>query len=131
MQPGAPKTGAARAPMSSARRRGFRWGFLGAAVAHAGANLVRRSRVANALGSALRATFGSVARVLHLLWLQITGLFFVAFAVIGGSAAWYEYSRHKTVSGRVVAALCFTVVFGWFGVSSFWRAGRKRPAGEK
>lgn len=114
------------AELSGARRRGFRWGWWGAAVAHVGGNMVRRSRTVNALGAAAKVTLSSAARVGHLLWLEITGLFFIAFAMIGGFAAWYEYSKHKTLSGRLVAALCFMVVFAWFGVSSFYRARHRQ-----
>lgn len=79
----------------------------------------------NALGSAAQVTLRSLTRVGHLLWLEVTGLFFVAFAVIGGLAAWHDYAKHKTLSGRVGVALCFMVIFAWFGVSSFLRARRR------
>lgn len=113
------------AQLSSARRRGFRWGWWGAAAAHVGSTMVRKSRRANALASAAQVTLRSVTRVGHLLWLEVTGLFFVAFAAIGSLAAWHEYAKHKEVSGRLAAAICFTVIFAWFGWSSFHRARRK------
>ncbi len=111
--------------MSAARRRGFRWGWWGAAVAHAGSSMVHRSRTVSAAASAGRVFWGHFSRLARLLWLEVTGLFFVAFAVIGGLAAWHEYSKYKVLSGRLAAALCFTVIFAWFGLSSFWRARRK------
>lgn len=113
------------AELSSSRRRGFRWGWWSAAAAHVGGNIVRKSRTVNALGSAAQVTLRSLTRVGHLLWLEVTGLFFVAFAVIGGLAAWHDYAKHKTLSGRVGVALCFMVIFAWFGVSSFLRARRR------
>jgi hypothetical protein len=113
------------AEVSSSRRRGFRWGWWGAAVTHVGSSLVRKSRAVNALTAAAQSVLRSAGRVGHLLWLEVTGLFFVAFAVIGGLAAWHEYTKHKVLSGRFGAALCFMVVFAWFGLSSFWRARRK------
>jgi hypothetical protein len=79
----------------------------------------------NALGAAAKVTLASLSRVGHLLWLEITGLFFTTFALIGGLAAWHDYAKHKALSGRVALALCFMVVFAWFGVSSFCRARRK------
>jgi hypothetical protein len=88
--------------------------------------MVRRSRTVNALAAGGRAAWASLSRIGHLLWLEVTGLLFVFFAVIGGLAAWHEYSKHKMVSGRLVAAVCFSVVFGWFGLSSFWRVRRRR-----
>ena len=87
--------------------------------------MVRRSRTVNALGGAAKVTLRSAARVGHLLWLEITGLLFVAFAAIGGLAVWHNYSKHKVLSGRLLAAICFMLIFAWFGVSSFWRARHK------
>jgi len=113
------------AQLSSARRRGFRWGWWGAALTHVGRETVGKSRTVRALGSAARVTLGSVAKAGHLLWLEVTGLFFVAFAAIGGAAAWRDYSRHKALSSRFAAAIFFTVIFAWFGVGSFLRARRK------
>ena len=111
--------------LSSSRRRGFRWGWWGAAATHVGSKMVRKSRTVNALGSAAQVAFRSLSRVGHLLWLEVTGLFFVTFAVIGGLAAWHEYSKYKTLSVRLGAAICFMVVFAWFGLNSFWRARRR------
>ena len=111
--------------LSSARRRGFRWGWWSAALTHVGGNMVRKNRTVNALASAGQVTLRSVRKVGHLLWLEVAGLFFLAFAVTGGLAAWHDYSRHKTLSSRFVAAICFTVIFAWFGLSSFLRARRK------
>jgi hypothetical protein len=114
--------------LSSARRRGFRWGWWGAAAAHVGGNMVRKSRTVNALGSAARVTAHSVAKAGRVLWLEVTGLFFVAFAAIGSLAAWHEYSKYKVVSGKLIAAICFMFLFAWFGLSSFQRARRKAGA---
>ena len=93
------------------------------AARHAG-----HTRTVSALISAGRVTATHVGRVLHQLWLEVTGFVFFVIAVIGFSALVREY--HKYQAGqvdlkRVLVALCFTLVFGWFGVSSFWRARRK------
>jgi len=111
--------------LSSSRRRGFRWGWWSAAAAHVGGNMVRKSRTVNALGSAARVTLRSLSKAGHLLWLEVTGLFFLAFAMVGGLAAWHDYAKHKELSGRVAAAISFMLLFAWFGVSSFLRAKRK------
>jgi len=113
------------AEMSSSRRRGFRWGWWGAAATHVGGNMLRKNRTVNALGSAARVTLRSAGKVGHLLWLEITGAFFLAFAAIGGLAAWHDYYKHKMLSARVGAAICFMVVFGWFGLTSLWRARQR------
>lgn len=113
------------AELSSSRRRGFRWGWWGAAATHVGGNMLRKNRTVNALGSAARVTLRSAGKVGHLLWLEITGVFFLAFAAIGGLAAWHDYYKHKVLSARAWAAICFMVVFAWFGLTSLWRARQK------
>jgi hypothetical protein len=71
-------------------------------------------------------TIGASAKhASHLLWLQITGSFFVFFAVIGSMAALREYHRWQSAEigpARVYAAIGFSVVFAYFGVSSFWQS---------
>ncbi len=87
-----------------------------------------RSRLLRVGWSALAASLGSVGRVLQLLWLQITGVFFVAFAVIGGLAFFREYrawTADKVGPERALLALMFSLMFAYFGVSSFWRASRR------
>jgi len=89
---------------------------------------VKRSRAYVALLSGARATLGHFGAVLHQLWLEVTGFVFLVFASIGGVAMFREYSAYhagKGTNGRVAAAAGFSLVFAWFGVSSFWRARRK------
>ena len=99
-------------------------GILGRVAARqAGGN-----RIVRAGWGALRTTAGHVGRVLHLLFLEIAGVFFLAFAAGGGIAAWREY--HKWSAGQIgpekmLLAMAFSGLFLWFGVSSFWRAGAK------
>ncbi len=76
----------------------------------------------------LRVTTAAFGRVLGILWLEVTGFVFLSLAGIGGLAFAREYAKYeagKTSSGRVVLAVCFTLTFAWFGVTSFWRARRK------
>jgi hypothetical protein len=73
-------------------------------------------------------TFRRVGRVLHILWLEVTGLFFLVLALVGGGAAVREYHRHAAANGSVakmLLAAAFAVVFAYFGVSSFWQSRRK------
>jgi hypothetical protein len=87
-----------------------------------------KARVVRAAWAATRAVGSSLVRAAHLLWLQITGLLFAAFAVTGMLAVVREYGKYsegKTGPGRVIATLAFSLVFAWFGASSFWRAGRR------
>ena len=96
------------------------------------ADMVKRSRTGQALLAGLRATARSFGRVLHQLWLEVTGFTFLAIAGIGALAGLREYGKyqsgHAAGPGRLVLAVCFTVSFIWFGVSSFWRV-KKRAKG--
>jgi hypothetical protein len=77
---------------------------------------------------AARATSSHFGRVLGQLWLEVTGFVFLFLAGIGLIAFFREYTRYQAghaTSNRVVLAVCFAGLFGWFGVSSFWRV-RKR-----
>ncbi len=85
----------------------------------------QRSRWGRGALAGGRAVLGSALKAAHILWLQITGVFFVFFALASGIAFWKEYhawGAGKVGAGRWVLALCVCVIFAWFGVSSFWRA---------
>ena len=88
----------------------------------------KRSRMVRAATSAFTTTARAFGRVLHQLWLEVTGLVFLLMAASGGIASAHEYTQYqagKAGFGRVVVAVCFTATFAWFGVSSFWRVRRK------
>lgn len=77
---------------------------------------------------AVRATATHVGRVLHLLFLQVAGVFFLAFAAAGGIAGWREYQKWSAGEigpGKMLLAAAFSAMFLWFAVSSFWRSGKK------
>src|ERR1700675_1338000 len=88
-----------------------------------------RSRRGRAVLAGTRAIARSFGRVLHQLWLEVTGFTFLAIAGIGALAGMREYGKyqsgHAAGPGRLVLAVCFTVSFIWFGVSSFWRVRKK------
>jgi hypothetical protein len=101
---------------------------LGIAARVAGKQ-IKGSRTYGAVLGGVRATLGHFAGVARQLWHEITGFVFLAFAVFGVGALVKEYLAYhagRADSNRVVAAAGFTVVFGWFGLSSFWRARRPR-----
>jgi len=102
------------------------------AAANVASNLVERSRTGRAVLAGTRAIARSFGRVLHQLWLEVTGFTFLAIAGIGALAGMREYGKyqsgHAAGPGRLVLAVCFTVSFIWFGVSSFWRV-KKRAKG--
>ena len=87
-----------------------------------------RSRLLAAAWRGIRTTAVSLGRVLHRIWLEVTGVFFLIFALVGGAAAWREYPIYK--AGRadllhLLAPALFSVLFAWFGLTSFWRAHKK------
>ncbi|MFZ0817177.1 MAG: hypothetical protein WAM78_16775 [Candidatus Sulfotelmatobacter sp.] len=88
----------------------------------------QRNRLVRAAGSAVATTGRAFGRVLHQLWLEVAGLIFLVMASSGGIASVKEYTKYEAGRaglGRVVVAICFTVTFTWFGVSSFWRVRKK------
>ena len=103
------------------------WQKVGLAARIAGQQ-AQRSRTFNAAWSAVRATARSFGNVLHQLWLQVTGVLFLAMALGLGGAAVKEYGKYHAGTagpGRAVVAAGFTLTFAWFGLSSFWRVRRK------
>jgi hypothetical protein len=95
----------------------------------AAVNMVERSRMGRAALAGMRASARSFGRVLHQLWLEVTGFTFLAMAAVGAMAVIREYGRyqsgHAAGPGRLVLAICFTLSFTWFGVSSFWRVNKR------
>ncbi len=78
--------------------------------------------------SAAKATLQNFGRVGRLLWLEITGLFFIVFAlgfIARMPRAYDNYASGKGPRGHLILLLVLTVLFAWFGVTSFWRARRR------
>jgi hypothetical protein len=93
-------------------------------VTRVAAQRVRGSRTLGAIGKAVGTTLRSWGLVLRQLWLEVTGLVFLAMA--GTGALWLvrQFSKHSSArptSGRTAVAICFILTFAWFGVTSFWR----------
>jgi hypothetical protein len=89
---------------------------------------IRKTRMYSAVSAAGRATFSQLSRVLGQLWLEVTGFVFLALAGIGLLAFVREYSKYHaghSGSSRTILAACFMTLFGWFGLSSFWRVRKK------
>ncbi len=86
-------------------------------------------KVSRGLFAGAGAFVKALSHVAHMLWLEVTGFVFLCFAVIGGFALFREYPglRAGSVSqGKFGVTLLFSVMFAWFGISSFWRARRKK-----
>jgi hypothetical protein len=97
-------------------------------IARVASRQAGKSRIVGAVWRGLRVTAASFWRVLGILWLEVTGFVFLCLSGIGGLALAREYTKYQAGqvgSGRVILAVCFTLTFAWFGVSSFWRARRK------
>jgi hypothetical protein len=88
-----------------------------------------QARTFGALLQAGRVTVTHVSRILHVLWLEVTGFVFLGIATITGFALYHEYGQYqagKIGPGRPWLAGGVTLLFAWFGLTSFWRAGKKR-----
>jgi hypothetical protein len=93
------------------------------------ARQVGRTRIGAALLSGARVTAASVGKVLHVLWLEVTGFIFLCLGLIGAGAGLREYHRYGLGSGnlnKIWASGIFALLFAYFAVTSFWRARRKR-----
>jgi hypothetical protein len=94
-------------------------------VARVAARMAGRNRYVAAAGRALQTAGGSWGRILGTLWLEVTGFVFLSLAAFGAFAFAHEYGKYgagRGEPGRLALSVCFTLIFGWFGVSSFWRA---------
>ena len=97
-------------------------------LARVAAQRAGRTRTFGAILQGGRALASHWGRVLGQLWLEVTGFVFLALAGIGGIAFMREYAAYhagKPVAQRMLIATLFTLMFAWFGVSSFWRVRKK------
>ena len=98
-------------------------------VARVAGQQAGRSRTFNALMGAVRTTGRSFGNVMHQLWLELTGVIFLVMALSLAGISVKEYGKYhagQASAGRVALAVCFTLTFAWFGLSSFWRVRKKR-----
>jgi hypothetical protein len=89
----------------------------------------RNKRIFRGVRSGATAFLGSVLGTLRVLFLEVSGFVFLCFCVIIVSAFLREYRRyemHQAGMERVVLAGAIGIMFFYFGLSSFWRARRKR-----
>ena len=78
--------------------------------------------------SGVRTAGRAFGRAAHQLWLEVTGVIFLIMALSFAGATVKEYEKYHAGgggSGRLAIAVCFTLTFSWFGLSSFWKARRK------
>lgn len=101
---------------------------LGIAARIAGQQ-VKRTRTYGAVLNGARTTLRHFTGVIGQLWLEVTGFVFVVFAVAGSVGTVREYGLYhagKAAGSKVAVAAGFTLMFGWFGISSFLRSRRKK-----
>ena len=73
-------------------------------------------------GAELGRSFWRVTRqIFH----EVTGAFFILFAVIGGVSLWREW-RRGSEEWLIALAAAFTLMMTWFAVTSFRSARRVR-----
>jgi len=117
-----------RIPIVAAVSNARKFGIVARVATRMAAKQAGRNRIVTAFLQGCRVTLESFARVLHLLWLEISGFFFLAFAGIGALALIREYPKYqegKIGPAKLMAAVCFLLLFAYFGVSSFWRVRKK------
>ena len=66
-------------------------------------------------------------RVGGILWLEITGSFYLIIALVFVAALWKEHTdwMHGLNRTKLLAESAVMLVFLYLGVSAFWRASRK------
>ena len=82
----------------------------------------------------MSTTLKSYRRIFRMLFLEVTGVFFLFFALIGSFAVVREYrawSAGQIEIGKLILALGFALMFLWFAVTSFRRARKKIIASGK
>jgi len=103
-------------------------GTQGRALLRVAGRKTGENRWVRAFYRAGSVTLRSVTRVLHVLWLEVTGLLFLTLAVVGAGAAVREYHRRSlgtASTGKMLLAAGFALLFTYFGVNSFWRSRRR------
>ena len=86
----------------------------------------RVARGAGRFGASIWRPFAHASGVL---WLQITGVFFALFTLFFVVHASQVYRAAGWNDRHGVVYILLAILFGWFAVSSFWRANRKQKKG--
>ncbi|MDR3762563.1 MAG: hypothetical protein P4M01_00555 [Acidobacteriota bacterium] len=89
----------------------------------------RNSRYFHGVVSGAGAFFSALSTALRVLFLELSGLLFLLFSisiVVAFFREYHQYEQHHGSLERVVLAGAVGAMFLYFGVSSFWRARRRR-----
>ena len=88
-----------------------------------------QSRTLGAMRAGAAGALKSFRKAAHGLFLDVTGVFFVLFVLVGVGATirgYTAWSAGKIGPGKVLLAVSFTVLFSYFAFTSFWRSRRRR-----
>ena len=128
-----PQGGVTITDMKDTRSQGSLGGILGFGAGTAFRKLRgepgRNRRIFSGLRSGGAAFLKSVLATLHVLFLEVSGLVFLFFsiAIVGEFVREYKkYVTHQAGVHRVILAGAVGAMFMYFGMSSFWRARRRR-----
>ncbi|MGA3010484.1 MAG: hypothetical protein ABSD72_09500 [Terracidiphilus sp.] len=103
----------------------------GSAAAHAGQTKHAAGRAAGQVTKGVARGVGGFLRPFRrlgaILWLEVTGAFFLIFGMVSASFLWKHRASYAQGPDHreFLAAAAMTAVFFYLGVTSFWRA-RKR-----
>jgi hypothetical protein len=89
----------------------------------------RNAKIFRGAKSGLSGFLKPVSAALRVLFLEVSGFVFLCFSVAIVSAflrEYRKYQKHQAGLDRVILAGAISTMFFYFGVSSFWRARRKR-----
>jgi Mn2+/Fe2+ NRAMP family transporter len=93
---------------------------------------VKKDRLLNAIFAGSKTLLVSLGRTLYAFWLQTTGLVFMVFTVMAGSALVRQYHKdHFADRQRLWLTGAFFVVCLWFTLVSFRRAKKTLKAKAK
>jgi hypothetical protein len=85
------------------------------------------ARTTGSLGRGVAGLLRPFRRVGGILWLEVTGVFFLLFVVVFAPTLWRTRASyaHGTDHRTFLAAAAIMVVFLYLSISSFWRARKK------
>jgi hypothetical protein len=87
-----------------------------------------RKRLGYAVFVGARTLVVSFARTLYALWMEVTGLLFGIFTVMGVAALikFYRANPQMPDRNKLWSGVVFTVICAWFTVVSFWKSRKLR-----
>lgn len=89
----------------------------------------RNTRLLRGVKAGVRGFAGPMRKVLHVLFLEVSGLvfLFISLGVLSAFLREYKkYAMHEVGVEHVLVTAAVGAMFLYFAVSSFWRARRRR-----